>query len=305
MKSPNDIESRFFVADRSQISMRRLFAHLGGISFCLCLLLGCQADGPYEVSASAATNGSIAVAQVSHLTPQIKTESIASDFEGTAHGFPVLRSLDGAKLADGEFSQRLEGELLHVSIRYEFSPVHSIEERATFRQKPALIQEAWSWQEVKDGKSYRTFQIDFASGKASAEKRTERGMRRWSRVIKLERERCFAGFGFTLAIQRLREQLIQGEKIELQAIGFTPKPQAVLVEISYGGLDQISMSQRTVRGDRFVIHPKIPWIAKLFVHVPDTRIWLINPLPAGFLRWEGPIAEPKDAVIRVDLLPGN
>jgi hypothetical protein len=35
--------------------------------------------------------------------------------------------------------------------------------------------------------------------------------------------------------------------------------------------------------DEFVIHPEIPLIAKLFVNVPDTKIWLTNPAPGGNL----------------------
>jgi hypothetical protein len=43
----------------------------------------------------------------------------------------------------------------------------------------------------------------------------------------------------------------------------------------------------------------------LFITVPDTKVWLTNPAPAGFLRWEGPILLPNDQLIRVDLLPGT
>ena len=64
------------------------------------------------------------------------------------------------------------------------------------------------------------------------------------------------------------------------------------------------MSGRFLKGDRFIIHPEVPAIAKLFINVPDTKIWLTNPAPAGFLRWEGPIALPNDPLIRVDLLSG-
>ena len=55
-------------------------------------------------------------------------------------------------------------------------------------------------------------------------------------------------------------------------------------------------------GDEFIIHPEVPLIAKLFVKVPDTKIWLTNPPPAGFLRWEGPTVLPTDPMIRVDLI---
>jgi hypothetical protein len=77
------------------------------------------------------------------------------------------------------------------------------------------------------------------------------------------------------------------------------------VKISHGGLDRIRMAGRLLKGDRFIVHPEVPAIAKLFVNVPDTKIWLTNPAPAGFLRWEGPIALPNDPLIRVDLLSGT
>lgn len=228
-----------------------------------------------------------------------------ADFEATARGFPVLRDSAGKKLADGDFGQWLENGRLHVRIRYEFGRGRRIEEKTVFRQRPRLIQEAWSWRELRDGKVYRSFQVDFSSGIAAAKKLDEDGVNEWSDKVEIDPGRTFTGFGFTMAIKSLRERLINGERVELQAIGFTPKPRLVSVEISHGGVDQMQMSGRILRGDRFVIHPKIGWIARLFVDVPDTHIWLTNPPPAGFLRWEGPLAEPKDPVIRVDLLPGG
>ena len=65
------------------------------------------------------------------------------------------------------------------------------------------------------------------------------------------------------------------------------------------------MGGRDVEGDHFVIHPQIPAIVKLFISAPDMHIWLTHPVPAGFLRWEGPVAEPGDQIVRVDLLPGD
>jgi hypothetical protein len=64
------------------------------------------------------------------------------------------------------------------------------------------------------------------------------------------------------------------------------------------------MSGRSLKGDRFIVHPEVPAIAKLFINVPDTKIWLTNPAPAAFLWWEGPTVLPNDPLIRVDLLSG-
>ena len=227
-----------------------------------------------------------------------------TEFQGGAHGFPALLSADGKKLADGDFSQWIEDERLHIRIIYRFKSGQRIEENAVFRQKPELIQEQWSWREIKDGQLQREFTIDFKSQMATAVKRDKDEMKNWSDKIDIQPGRTFAGFGFTLTVQNLRKRLIDGERIELQAVGFNPKPKVVAVELSHGGIDEMKMSNRLLEGDRFVIHPKIPAVAKVFVNVPDTQIWLTKP-PAGFLRWEGPVAEPNDPIIRVDLVPGD
>src|SRR5262249_54977495 len=130
-------------------------------------------------------------------------------------------------------------------------------------------------------------------------------MKEWSEKLKVQPGHTFSGFGFTLAIKGFRDRLIKGEKIKLQAVGFTPKPRAVSVELLHPGVDNLRMADRVLRGDHFVIHPKIPWLASLFIHVPDTHIWLTNPAPAIFLRSEGPLVEPRDPAVRVDLLPGG
>src|SRR5436189_6080181 len=65
---------------------------------------------------------------------------------GAAHGYPGLCSIDGKKIADGEFRQWLENKRLHVIITYKFPDGEFYEEQAQFRQQPELIQEKWSGQ---------------------------------------------------------------------------------------------------------------------------------------------------------------
>lgn len=225
--------------------------------------------------------------------------------EGPAHGFPALRALTGNKLADGEFTQWLEHDALHVRITYNFGHEHKIQEDAVFRQSPQLVQEQWAWQEVQSGRLTRKFELDFKTGMARGEVISGGEPKHWSARLKVEPGRTFSGFGFTLAIKSVRERLLRGDKVQFQAIAFSPKPREVTVEISYAGLYQVPMSGRKPLGECFVIHPNLPAIARVFVSIPDTRIWLTHPPPAEFLRWEGPLIYPTDPVVRVDLLPDD
>jgi hypothetical protein len=237
------------------------------------------------------------------LSPLSASAVEVTEFEGTAHGFPALLDSNGKKLADGDFTQWIDDGHLHITITYRYERGDRTEEKAVFLQKPELIQEEWSWRELKGGKVVRHFAVDFKTQTATAQKREKDDLKNWSEKIEVQAGRTFAGYGFMLALQNLRPRLIRGEQIELQAVGFTPKPRVVTVQLSHGGVDQMKMSDRLLEGDRFVIHTKIPAIVGLFVHLPDTLIWLTKP-PAEFLRWEGPVAEPNDPIIRVDLVPG-
>jgi len=181
--------------------------------------------------------------------------------QGAAHAYPALLDANGKKLADGEFRQWIQNDRLRIKIDYEFNDGHHFEENAVLRQKPELIEEEWSLKESKNGKVSREFRADFLAKTATALTHENNESKQSSEKIEVEPGRTFAGFGFTLAIENLRKRLINGEKVELKAVGFAPKPQVITVQISHGGVDKMKMSGRLLKGDRFVIHPEIPLIA--------------------------------------------
>jgi len=225
-------------------------------------------------------------------------------FETAVRGFPVMRDASGQRIADGNFVQWIEKDRLHVQITYVGDSGQRMEETIVLRQRPELVQELWRWRELEHGKPVRTFEVNLATGAAKADKLEKGEMKHWSDTLDVSPGTTFAGFGFSMAAKALRERLVKGETVELKAVGFTPQPKVVTVALSYGGRDSVRMSGRTIAADHYVVHPKIPAVAKLFVKVPDAHIWLTTP-PAGFLRYEGALAEPSDALIRIDLLPGG
>src|SRR5690348_7658069 len=187
----------------------------------------------------------------------------------TSHGYPGLCDMNGKKLADGEFRQWMEDDRLHVVITYKFSAGEVYQEHSQFRQDPELVQEKWSWKESKHGRVQREFSVDFVTGVGVAH--INQDHKDVSTKIEIEPGRTFAGFGFSLALSNLRKRLLSGERVQLKAVGFsqfpTLAPQVVTVTISHGGVDRMKMSGRWIKGDRFIIHPEIPFIAKFFVHV--------------------------------------
>lgn len=224
-------------------------------------------------------------------------------FETAVRGYPVMRDASGRRIADGNFVQWIGKDGLHVQISYT-GDRKTMVETVVLDQRPELSQRAWGWRETENGKTVRTFDMNFVSGAATASKVEKGETKHWSDTLDVEQGRTFAGFGFTMAAKALRERLIKGETVQLKAVGFTPSPKVVTVAMSYGGRENLRMAGRAIAGDHFVVHPQIPAVAKLFVKVPDAHIWLTTP-PAGFLRYEGALAEPSDQLIRIDLLPGG
>ena len=137
------------------------------------------------------------------LLPIIAVECIAASLfavevtepAGAAHGYPGLCDINGKKLADGEFRQWLEGKRLHVAITYQFPDGQIFEEHAQFLQQSELMQEKWSWRELKNGQPEREFAVDLLARTASAHVRKDN--KDVSQKIEVEPGRTFAGFGFS------------------------------------------------------------------------------------------------------------
>src|ERR1051326_473905 len=153
-----------------------------GSILCLFLLLGWQ---PLGSAQSAAVTDSNHSASAGHSERTSSDGRTLPDLEGAVHGFPAVLGLDGKRIGDGEFVQWLEGGSLHATVTYDLGPHHRIEEKAVFREEPKLVQQEWSWHEWQNGQLSRHFEVNFATGKATAEKREGNKMKRWSETVKI------------------------------------------------------------------------------------------------------------------------
>lgn len=224
--------------------------------------------------------------------------------EGDAQAFTsAIDAATGVALADGRYAQSVEGDLLRIEARYDFPDGRSIVERAALRLHPRLEQESWDWTERKGEELVRHYQVDFRTGKAVATRVDQH--KEWKEDVEIAAGKTFAGIAFVTVIKSLREELRPGQKFELEAVAFTPKPRVAAVSVIREQRQDLTMAGRSIPADAYTIHPEIPAIAKLFVKAPDQHVWLFATGPAAFLRYQGPLVEPKDPVIRVDLIPSR
>ena len=222
--------------------------------------------------------------------------------EGDAQAFTALTDAQGKALADSRYAQWVKGDILHIETVSDFADGNVVIERATLRLRPQLAQLAWSWTERKGDRLVREYTVDFLKKKATATRVDEE--KRWTEDVDVQPGQTFAGIGFVAAVKAMRPQIKAGQSVTLHAIAMTPKPRSVKVSVKRDGPDPVHMAGRTIEGDRYTIHPDIPAIAKLFVSAPDQYVWLVGRDPPAFLRYQGPLVEPGDPVIRIDLIPG-
>jgi hypothetical protein len=141
-----------------------------------------------------------------------------NEVESALRAYPVLRDASGRKIADGNFAQSVENDGLHVQIAYA-GDGRKIEETAVLRQRPELAQQRWRWNESLRGDDIRTFEVDFASGMATAVKMEKGEPRRWSEKLDITEGETFAGFGFTLAGEGAARTADQGRNGESESRG--------------------------------------------------------------------------------------
>ena len=224
--------------------------------------------------------------------------------EGTLRGFPVVRQADGRAIGEGTLTQFIEYGKLHSEGIFDLRDGRTVREETVLEQHPRLRQRFWSWKETRGKEVLREFSVDLATGHAKARKLTSDGVDTWDEHLDGTQD-AFVGVGFMYAVKNLTERLDRGEKIELTAVVFTAKPRTVTVSISRDLVGELGMGNRRLPAERYVIHPEVPWIARLFVKAPDQYLWYYRPAPPAFLRADIPLAEPGDPIVRIELLPGT
>jgi len=222
--------------------------------------------------------------------------------EGDAQAITsLIDAASGAAIADGRYLQEVVGGVLKIESRFDFPDGRTIVERASLRLSPQIEQESWDWTERRDGALVREYEVDFRTRKAVATRVDQH--KRWKEEVDIEPGKTFAGIGFVAVIKSLRAELEPGQKLELKVVAFTPRPRVASVDVIRVGLENVRMAGRTLSADHYTVHPDVPAIARLFVKAPDQQVWLFGTGPAAFLRYQGPLAEPSDPMIRVDLIP--
>jgi len=208
--------------------------------------------------------------------------------EGHVRGFLVLRSLDGARLANGELVQRPRGALLESRLSFQFKDGSLYDETVTFSQKGVLRLE--SYHLVQRGPSLPATDVAFdrKSGRYRATVREKDDDEDKVASGELEMpEDLYNGMALTIA-----KNLPRGAGARGHVVAFTPKPRLVKMEITPEGVDRVLYSGRAYTATRYLVKFAIGGVAGVLAPLvgkvpPELRYWIVGGDVPAFARFEG------------------
>ena len=207
--------------------------------------------------------------------------------EGILRGFPVLRSLGGEKLAQGELTQVPRGDVVESRLIFRFKDGSLYDERLTFSQRDVFT--LMSYHIVQQGPSFPE-SID-----ARVDRRTGRYEVRYKGDEDSPEETLKGSFDmptdvYNGLLSTLMKNMPVATPATVQIIAFTPKPRLVKMLLKPTTEDPMSVNDAAVIATRFLVRPQLGLFASLLVaDIPDVKCWIAGGEAPAFLRFEGPL----------------
>lgn len=207
--------------------------------------------------------------------------------EGVMRGFPVLRSLSGEKLAQGDLVQIARGDRVESRLLFRFTDGSIHDETAVYSQRGVFT--LLSYRLVQRGPSFPE------TIEASIDRETERYEVRY-RADEDSPEEILRG-RFTLPpdaynglLLTLMKNLPQGQSTTVQVVAFTPRPHLVKLQLVAASEDLMLVGDQAIPAVRFVVRPQLGLFASLLVtDVPDIKYWILAGEAPAFVKFEGPL----------------
>lgn len=207
--------------------------------------------------------------------------------EGVTRAFPVIRSLTGQKLAQGDLVQVARGDVVDSRMTFRFADGSVHDEHVVFSQAGAFS--LLRYRIVQRGPSFPE------TLEASIDRESERYEVRY-RADEDSAEEVFAG-RFTMPtdayngmLSLLLKNLSPRESTIVQVVAFTPKPRLVKIQLLPVSEDPLLVSDAPMRVMRWAIRPQLGLFASLLIaDIPDAHCWIVPGEAPAFLKAEGPL----------------
>lgn len=207
--------------------------------------------------------------------------------EGVTRAFPVLRSLTGQKLAQGDLVQVARGDLVDSRMTFRFTDGSLYDEHVLFSQSGVftlvryrIVQRGPSFPETLEAS------IDRETGRYDVRYRADDGSPEESFTGRF----AIPADAYNGMLSLLLKNLSPAESTIVQMVAFTPKPRLVKLQLLALSHDLMLVSNEPRPVTRWAIRPQLGLFASLLIaDVPDVHCWILPGEAPAFLKAEGPL----------------
>jgi hypothetical protein len=207
--------------------------------------------------------------------------------EGITRGFPVLRSVTGETLAQGELTQVPRGEVIESRLTFRFKDGSLYDERLTFSQRDVFT--LLSYHIVHRGPSFPESidaRVDRATGRYEVRYKGDEE----SPEEMLKGTMDLPSDAYNGLLSTLMKNMPAGDAAMVQIVAFTPKPRLIKMLLKPAAEDPMRVNEASVIATRFLVRPQLGMFASLLVaDIPDVKCWILGGDAPAFLRFEGPL----------------
>jgi hypothetical protein len=232
----------------------------------------------------------VLVATVTGAAPRARQGVPVRHPEGLVHGFLVLSTLQGTRLADGDLIQHQQGDRVTAQLSFRFKDGSRHEETAVYTQRRHF--QLVTYQLRQRGPSFprpMDMAIDAGSGRVTA-KYTDDG-REQVDVETLELPSNLANGMVSTLLKNIRPD---APPEELGYVAATPEPRLVGLRIRVAGTQPFTTGGTTRKATHFVLKVTIGGFAGLVAPLlgkdpPDVHVWILGGEAPAFVRAEQPL----------------
>jgi hypothetical protein len=207
--------------------------------------------------------------------------------EGVTRGFPVLRSVAGEKLAQGELTQVARGDRVDSRLVFRFIDGSYYDEQVVFSQGGVFTME--SYRLVQRGPSFPetlAASLDRETGSYTVRYRADDE----SPEETLQGTLALPPDAYNGMLTMLLKNLPAGASQVVQIVAFTPKPRLVKMLLAPVTEERMLVGEWPLTATRYAIKPQLGLFASLLVSdLPDVKCWVVAGDAPGFLKFEGPL----------------
>jgi hypothetical protein len=211
--------------------------------------------------------------------------------EGVVHGFLVLRTVDGAQVAQGDLLQLARTGGVEGRTVFHFDDGSLFEETVVFTQQRVFSMQRYHL--VQRGPAFPA-DTDISLDRAASTYRVKITNHKDGQVKLLEGKIDLPPDVYNGMIFAVTKNLAKGAPATVHYVGFSPEPRIIELQIAPANDQKVIVGKLEKTAVHYVLKPDLGMWLNFFAAIagrtpPDEHVWVATDDVPAFVRFEGPL----------------